>query len=432
MTEIRRMSAPTTVPVKLGWRARLGRATLELDALALTASTGITALLGLVYWTVAARGFSMGEVGRAAAIVSTATALATVSNLSLGGMYERFLPVTGRDTRYYLLRGGLATAGLALILGCGFLLVGPSSRLFVHEWEWVGFPFLVLTLAQFALLDHTLVGLRRARWAAGKNIVHAVAKLGLAASAVVVAMVGGEALVLAWALPAAVLVLAYLPAAWRLGGAEVVLEQAPILPPRRELWSFFGSTVGIMVISALAPLVIPLIVVDRLGPELNAAFTMGWTLFSAIALLLGTVIGPYIAQASAPGADVRRLTARFTVILSTLALVGALFLWFGAPLLLGLLGRRYAVEAETLVQLMALSLPLSIVGLLYAGMARVARRLHLAMVCQILSAVLVVVGAAATIERFGLAGIGYTYLAVEAFTTVILAVPAWRMSRRLQ
>lgn len=426
------MSAPTTTaPVKPGLRALLGRATLELDALALTASTAITALLGLAYWTIAARGFPIAEVGRASAIVSAATALATVSNLSLGGMYERFLPVTGRDTRRYLLRGGLATAGLAGLLGTIFVLVGPSDRLFTHAGERACFPLLVFTLAQFALLDNTLVGLRRARWAAGKNVVHAVAKLGLAAAAAVLALAGGDSLVVAWAAPALLLVALYLPFVWRHCGTDTVVRVTPALPPRREPWSFFGSSVGIMVIGASAPLVIPLIVVDRLGPELNACFTMAWTLFSALALLLATVVGPYIAQASAPGADVRRLTARFATILLALSVSGAVFLWFGAPLLLGLLGERYATETESLVRLMALSLPLSLVGMLYAGVARVARRLRLAMAMQILTAAGAVTGTALTIDRFGLDGIGYSYLAIEVVTTLILLAPAWRMIRRL-
>ncbi|MFT3877631.1 MAG: hypothetical protein QM708_14610 [Propioniciclava sp.] len=426
------MTAPEIVaPGKVGWRARLKRATLELDALALTMSTGVTALLGLAYWTIAARGFPMAEVGRASAIVSAATALATVSNLSLGGMYERFLPVSGRDTRRYLLRGGLATAALALLLGSGFLLLGPTERLFVHPWEWVGFPVLVITLAQFALLDNTLIGLRRARWAAVKNIAHAVAKLALAAGAAALMLIGGESLVLAWSAPALLLVILYLPAVWKHCGAPTLMKAAPSLPPVRELASYFGTSVGIMVVGASAPLVIPLIVVDRLGAELNAAFTMAWTLFSALALLLGTVLGPYIAQASAPGANARRLTLRFAAILSALAVFGALFLWFGAPVVLGLLGERYASETESLVRLMALSMPLSVVGILYAGVARVTRRLKLAMVMQVLTTVLVVGGVVLIIDRFGLNGIGYSYLVVEAVAAAILAVPTWRTIRRM-
>lgn len=413
-----------------GWRARLAGAGLELDALTMTFSGGVTAVLGLGFWTVAARGYSMAEVGRASAIIYAATVLATLANLSLGGMYERFLPVSGDRTRRYLLAGTGLSAGLALLLGSGFWLFGPTERLFAAQWELLGFPLLVLCLAQFALLDHTLVGLGRTRWAAGKNIVHAVAKLVLAAAAIGWAA-SGFSLVTAWAAPAGLLVLVYLPVLWRrwsVGGSQ---DLPAALPPRAELWSFFGTSFGIMVVAAIAPLVIPLIVVQQLGVELNAAFTMAWALYSAAVLLLTSVTGPYVARAATPGSAVGRLTRRFAALLAGLTLLGAVFLWFLGPVLLGLLGPRYAAEAGSLMRLMALSLPLSYAALLFAGVARVVRRLRLAMAMQLFLAVAVVTGTWLTVPRFGLDGIGYTYLAAEALVTVVLAGPIWRTIRRL-
>lgn len=423
----------TTEPARpaSGWRARIADATLELEALAMTASTGVTAVLGLGYWTIAARGFSMAEVGRASAIISAATVLATLANLSLGGMYERFLPVSGVRTRRHLIGGALISGVLALLLGTGFALLGPTERILLEPWESFAFPVLVVSLAEFALLDQALIGLRRARWAALKNVTHAVVKLGLAAAAAFAATAGGFSLVAAWVVPALLLVVGYLPVVWRrwsVGGAQ---DLPATLPPRAELWSFFGTSFGIMVIGSIAPLVIPLLVVQHLGAELNAAFTMAWTLYSAVALLLGTVVGPYIAQASTPGAPVRQLTLRFIGILGTLTVLGALFLWLLAPLLLGLLGERYASETESLVQLMALSLLPTFFGMLYAGLSRVVRRLRLAMVLQVTSASLVVGSVAVVIPHYGLAGIGYTYLAVETVLVAILIVPIWRTFRSL-
>ncbi len=422
----------TTEPARpaSGWRARIAGATLELEALAMTASTGVTAVLGLGYWTIAAHGFSMAEVGRASAIISAATVLATLANLSLGGMYERFLPVSGVRTRRYLIGGALISGLLALLLGAGFVLVGPTERILLEPWESFAFPVLVISLAQFALLDQALIGLRRARWAALKNVVHAVVKLGLAAAAFAVTA-SGFSLVAAWVVPALLLVVGYLPVVWRRWSVGGVHDLPVSLPPRAELWSFFGTSFGIMVIGSIAPLVIPLLVVQHLGAESNAAFTMAWTLYSAVALLLGTVVGPYIAQASTPGAPVRQLTLRFIGILASLTVLGALFLWVLAPVLLGLLGERYASETESLVQLMALSLLPTFFGMLYAGLSRVVRRLRLAMVLQVASATLVVGGVAVVIPRYGLAGIGYTYLAVEIVLAAILVVPVWRTFRRL-
>lgn len=413
------------------WTARLLGARLEIDALAMTFSSGVTAILGLAYWTVAARNYAMAEVGRASAIIYAATVLATLSNLSLGGMYERFLPVSGTGARRYLGAGAGLSACLGLVFGFGFLLLGPTETLFTRQWEALSFPFLVVGLAQFALLDNTLIGLGRARWAAAKNIIHSIAKLALAAAAVLVATTGFS-LVAAWVVPAVLLVVVYLPVVWRRWTVGGVHDLPPALPPRPELWSFFGTSFGIMVVAAIAPLVIPLIVVQQLGVELNAAFTMAWTLYSTTVLLLMSVSGPFVAQASAVGADVRRLTVRFARLLFGLAILGSLFLWFLAPVLLGLLGERYALEAESLVRLMALSLPLACTPILYSAVARVARRLRLAMLTQVFMAVATVTGAWLAVPRFGLDGIGYTHLIADAVITLALAVPAVRLVRKLQ
>ena len=108
-----------------------------------------------------------------------------------------------------------------------------------------------------------------------------------------------------------------------------------------------------------------------------------------------------------------------------------MFLWFLGPVLLGRPGPRYAAEAGSLMRLMALSLPLSYAALLFAGVARVVRRLRLAMAMQLFLAVAVVTGTWLTVPRFGLDGIGYTYLAAEALVTVVLAGPIWRTIRRV-
>ena len=58
----------------------------------------------------------------------------------------------------------------------------------------------------------------------------------------------------------------------------------------------------------------------------------------------------------------------------------------------------------------------------------------LAFVAGLVAAPLIVVavtGTALTIGRFGLDGIGYSYLVIEVVTTAILVGPAWRMIRRL-
>lgn len=399
-----------------------------MDSFALTLSAGATAVLGVLFWAIAARGYAPAEVGRGAAVISTATMLATLSNLSLGGMYERFLRLTGTRAVALLSQGGLAAAGLSLVLSLGFLLVGPGDRLFAHDWEIAVFPLLTVALSGFALLDGVLVGLRRATWAAGKNVAHAVAKAAAVAAAALVTG-SGFVLPLAWAGTAALLGGGcVLLVAWHLR-TTAEYHRPPALPPTRELVSYFGGTYGIVVLGALPPLVIPLIVLTRLGSEVNAYFTVAWTIFSAASLMLGTLIGPYLSAMAVPDGQEASLTRRFVLLVSGVAVATGVALWLIAPPLLAIFGAGYSDQAVGLIRLMAWVMPLSVVGSIYAGLARTVRRLRLAVSLQVICTAALIGGTWWATGRFGLDGIGYTYLAVEALVTVVLLVPSVRLVR---
>ncbi|XGU19432.1 hypothetical protein ACETU7_31285 [Rhodococcus sp. 3Y1] len=65
----------------------------EYDSIAVLISGAVTAVLGLVFWAVTARMYPVDVVGRASAVINSAVVLSTLSTLSLGSMYERFLPL---------------------------------------------------------------------------------------------------------------------------------------------------------------------------------------------------------------------------------------------------------------------------------------------------------------------------------------------------
>lgn len=154
----------------------------EYDSIAVLISGAVTAVLGLVFWAVTARMYPVDVVGRASAVINSAVVLSTLSTLSLGSMYERFLPLAGSRAGALVARGYLLVALLATILATALLMFGPREKLFSSGWAMLSYVGLVVTLALFALEDQTTNGLRVARWSAAKNIVHAIAKLALVAS----------------------------------------------------------------------------------------------------------------------------------------------------------------------------------------------------------------------------------------------------------
>ncbi|MET0318909.1 MAG: lipopolysaccharide biosynthesis protein, partial [Rhodococcus fascians] len=108
---------------------------LALNSLAMMLSTVVTGGLGLLFWAAAGRLYPVAEVGSASAVITSAVMLSTLSNLSLGSMYERFLPVSGRLAKSFVVRGYITVTAFAFVLGCGFLLVAPVDKMFTSTAE---------------------------------------------------------------------------------------------------------------------------------------------------------------------------------------------------------------------------------------------------------------------------------------------------------
>lgn len=415
--------------VATGESSRPGKS-LERNSLALTLSAGVTGVLGLVYWAVLGRVYPAREVGAASAVITTATMLSAFGNLSLGALYERFLPLAGSRARS-LVRGGFAVGSCCgALLGAGFLLWGPTDEMFDGWLQAATFPVIVAVFSAFALLDHTSVGLREAGWAATKNVAHAVVKL---AAALALGFTASRlAIVWSWTIPAmigaAVLGVAV---ARRLRGPQFSGAE-PMLPPRREIGSYLAGSYGIYVVGALAPLMLPLIVVSRLGADANAYFSISWSLVTAVLVLMTMLMGPYVAGAAAAPDDVVALTRRFFGVLAVVTAGGVVLFAGIGPVLLGFVGEDYAETGTPLLRLAAVALVPAVVGFAYNAVARVRRRLRLAITVQIANAVLILGLSLALIDDHGLAAMGWAYIAAETLSAVVLAVPLLRGVRALR
>lgn len=404
------------------------QAALGIDIMAVMTSSIATGALGFVFWALAARGYSAAEVGRASAIISSATLVAILANLSLGSLYERFLPVSGAHGRRYVRWGMLVVIGAALTFGAVFLAVGPREQLFTGSAEAVLFPGFVAVLAIYAIQDQVLIGLGRARSIAVKNVTQSVCKL--VAVAALIPLATGSAIVWAWVCPAAVI------SAWFAVGVirpETLRRTGPpALPQRRELLQFFASSYAISAVGIVVPLLVPLIIVGMLGTETNAYFSMCWLVVNTVGVLIGATAAPFIATASTPGTDLRSATTRFALMSAGAAVAGAVVLLVGAPLVLGIMGPDYAAEGTDLIRLMALTLPSVALLTIYTALARLQRRLRLAVGVQLIVGTVVVLGVWLTTPRFGINGVGYTYLTAELISTLIIAVPVARLLRRVR
>jgi O-antigen/teichoic acid export membrane protein len=394
---------------------------LRVNTFSLIVSNVLTGVFGFLFWVAAARLFPAQEVGVAAALIASAMMLSTLSILSIDTIYERFLPVAGTRAGALLKHGFFVVTVVAMLSGAALVAFGPRHPLFESGWAMAGYPVLVMVLAVFTLQDKATVGLGVARWSAAKNSIHAVAKLIVL---LVLAGTGVAApIVLAWGVTAAASALCILVAMHHRSRSNPRFRETPNLPSRHQVWSYFGSSFGITAVWAIGPLVVPLIVVTRVGAVANAHFAVAWAMISALYVTVHLVISPYVAEVAAHPGKVASLSWRMVRTVTTVTCLGSVGLAVLGPIMLSVVGAEYRVQAQGLLYLGAIFVPLSAVTAVYEGVARVQRRLRLVLAVRCVATLVVVCGSLIGTRSLGVAGVGWAYLAAESLSATVLLAP---------
>lgn len=291
---------------------------LVRNSISLMLSSGLQAVLGFTFWVIVARLFSTGDVGRASSLVSATSLLAILSLFGLNTTLVRFLP-TSKD------RDGLITAAVMLVAACGavfgliYLLLSPviAPRLAFVEHR----PAMVagfVTLASFAavnlLTDSIFIASRRASYCAlTDGGVSGVTKIaagfiftGTGAFGLYCACVSGFA---AAAVVSLVLIATALHWKPRLTGSFRSLK--PLLR--------FSTTNYVSNIFVLLPtLVVPLIVLDRLGASAAAYYFVAFQIATLLHSAVYAVEQAFLAEGSHADTDwqeTRKRSRRFAAAL---------------------------------------------------------------------------------------------------------------------
>ncbi|MGN7225794.1 lipopolysaccharide biosynthesis protein [Dietzia maris] len=403
---------------------------MESNVLAMLLGTMVTGGLGLVYWGLAARLFSPAEVGRASAIINATLALAIISTLSMGAVFERFLLPAGRLAPRMVGGAMVLTGAVGVPVAAGYAFLNRNSPIFDGPWSIQLMPLWVVVIMWFFLTEQLCAALLVARWGAAKNALHSAVKVGalFPAAALGTAM----SIVLTWMIPAAVLLVVVGWMAVRRLRASGLLEREPRLPPRSELVRYAGSTMWLMVLANMAPLLIPLIVVGGLGLEANAYFAVAWALVSAVLAMMAMIGGPLVAEVVSDPDNVSSYMRRFSVIAGGMAVAGGIGVAFGGPVLMGLINAEYQAQTTTALRLFGAAIPFMVVSTLFVPLSRVVRRLRVAMVCQAITVAIFLGGGWLTLSRFGIDGLAASFLAAEALNSVMLIGPLTVLVRRIR
>ncbi|GGN90097.1 hypothetical protein GCM10011579_085720 [Streptomyces albiflavescens] len=403
------------------------------NAYALMLNTGISAVLGLGYWLVAARYYSESAVGQGSAAIAAMKLLAGLTAVTLTGALARFIPVAGRATGRLIFRTYAGSSVVVALAAVVFLLTlnlwGPSYRFLHGPLNGLGFVLAVVAWSLLTLQDGVLTGLRSALWVPVGNTVFSAVKLmllvGLAAAipttGVFVSWVAAIALSV---VPLGLLVFR------RLVPRHIKATEGHAKPPSfKEIGRFLAGDYTGSLFSLAVVYLVPVIVASQVSSTDNAYFYITTTIGGTVNLLAINMGASLTVEGSH---DPARLAANTRAALKRMARImlpvcGLLFL--GAPFILHVFGDGYAHAATPLLRWFAVGAVLRVVMETYFAVLRAQSRTSGLAYLQGLLCVLVLGLTVILLPRMGLTGAGVAEISSLAVIVAIAAPKLYKIVR---
>jgi len=401
------------------------------NAIALLVSSGGSALLGVVFWSVAAHVATATAVGKATATIAAMLLLATLAQLSFGNIFERFLPVAGDRTLRFVARSYQLSIGCAVVLATGYVLLDFGDN-FLPPGFGGGLFFIVSVImwAIFALQDSALIGLRSSRWVAVENISYGVVKLAILPACVAISATQG--IYVAWTIPVLGCVVAITLFLFRrtIPAHMAMAAHVERLPSTGELFRLSSAQYASQLSSVFLPAIVTLIVIHRLGAIANAYFYLASTIYYGLTAFLWSIVKSFLVEASHEPHELRRhansaIRGLAFVLIPSIA-IGVIF----APVILKIFGSAYAVHGTDLMRMLLISLVGTAVMLFYNTFAWLDQRVWWMTVRNVLSSAIYLVLVVVLIPHLGINAIGVAALANAAVTLLIFLPVSIRRYRR--
>ncbi len=404
------------------------------NGLYLIATEVAGAVLGLLFWAVAARLLPDAEVGVGAVLVTSGTLVATLSTLGFNISLVRFLPERG--TRVARLINSSVTLGaiVAVVLALAFAALAGSwlpALAFLS-----GNPALVVLFAFFAavwtaslLFDASFIGLGAAKYVLLRSVVYNGLKVPL--PLLLVALLAGPytpfALFSSWGI--ARLVANAAAALFLLRRVVAGFRLRPDLdrPAVRSMLRYSGMNHATNVLGALPGLVFPFLVAAALPAENAAYFYVAWVIANFLFIVPGSIFTSVFAEGSRwlPGLRGHTRDGLYLTLALLIPMVAAVLL--AGPAVLGALKPSFQAAATPLMDVLAASSFFLALNVLYIAVLRVNKRMGPVVgIYAGTSLGALALGYPLMLSPLGLAGVGVGFAVAQGAGA---AYSAWAMMR---
>lgn len=400
---------------------------------ALVLSSGLTSGLGFFFWALAARLYTTEQFGLNSAMVSWIMLLSGISQLSLQGMLIRYLPLAGRSTRRLILLTYLVVMVGGLLAGLIGLRVWTPAFDLIESAPLVA-AWLVISVSLYSIFemqDAVLAGLRQTLWVPLENVIFSIIKLILLVA--LVASLPQHGIFVSWTF----CLLLLIPPVNYLIFRHLIPRHVEATEHRAEPISvgqitlYIGGNWIASILSRAVTALLPVIVVQVAGAEVNAHFYPGWAILASLQLVASNMATSLTVEASIDNEKLLYYSRRIFLQVMRLLVPAVVVIVVAAPIILQLYGKAYSDEGTTLLQLLALSAIPNAVSTIYIAMARVRHWMKGLVLVYGTIAVLGLGSSYLLLQVYGITGVGIAWLLTQmAVATGVILVQFIPMLRK--
>lgn len=398
---------------------------LYSNALHLITSNTAVALLGFIFWVIVARFYTEAEVGYSSAIISATTLVAMLGLVGLDTSLIRFLPQSEKPQQLINSSFTLATL-ISLVIASIFVVTvdfwSPSLNFIKGNATFsVVFIAIAALYTLMCLIGATFIAKRKARLVLLTNLIASFLKIPL--PILFALFFHSFGIVSSWGLAlgiaVAISLFLFLP--------KLQSHYRPVptlnLSSIKHMWAYSGGNYLASLLAAAPSMVLPIMIVNLLGPEQNAYFYIAWVMATLLFAIPFGISYSLLAEGSHSSSQLREhviKSLRFSFLLLAPAIISLILL--GKWLLL-IFGQSYSLNALQLLRILAISsLPLNI-NYIYVSILRVTHRIKELVVIWGFIAVAMLSASYLIMPVTGIIGIGYAWLGVHSIVAIyVLAV----------
>ncbi len=409
----------------------LASSSLYSNAFYLMLAQAAIAALGFFFWVIVARFYTEAEVGYSSAIISAIGLVSLIGHIGLDSFTVRFLSRAqnpGRLLNTCLTYSGTATLVVSLVCAVAIGVWSPRIGFVASQ------PVFLAAFVCFAVATNlsgsvgaAFVACRKAKFLLVKDVIFGVLKLFL--PLLFLAHFHAFGIVASWGLAtmAALVVSVFVLVPRVVPGYAVALELGARLV--RRAWGFSGLSYVISLVGSMPKFLMPLIVINVLGPEENGFFYIAWAMSTVLFFIPGSIAQSLFAEGSYDRRLLHRNVLRaFRLSFALLVPAALLLVLLGDKLLLAF-GASYSARSLELLRILVVAgFPITVERVHFAVL-RVRGRLRELLAWRLALTTVVLVASYHFVSFGGVEAIGWVYLTAHGCVAALILVTRSRRWR---